>query len=648
MATGADKIIQYDPPGAIGLYDASATFLLRFPEADETTRPRDATGVCEDFDVVGDSGVTMPTLVDGVTGRARGFGGVASGLTANDRESGATLHTRDMSVQVILSLDGASMISATGAIVSRGGTGAIPFTSQYTSFALVLEVIDVSPVQIATFQWWWQDSSGLVKIQAGFDVAIPAGKFVMLTATRRWISPTRVRLRYYTGDQLLGEVESSDGNISGGTVGHMRIGYMDLGGGAESFLGGRINEIMMCDRELTLQEIEATWLRITRYQPRGERLFRELHDKGFPITNDPGSDAQREMRMVGQTLGFAAALAEELRANFLPGRAYGSTLDDWVEALRPSAQPGSDIDTLRSRCLARLRQRQGVSIPGIKDALEVLLGEGTVDDLEFLAFSNTIVEPFDELNVLRWDITPQASWLEDTGVAASVPGPNTYTFDGTTQNWFHARMSVGGDAREARLLAKVAITLTQVNLEVGLYFGQAASHDYLLLGLRNDAGTYKIVTESFINRVSQGVVVQEALGGNPANLWLHLYQTAVQGTWKAAWSEASATSGYTTSSDITHPTVAHWAGMYMRTIGPIAAARVTVDDLILRAPYGSRPFNAYVLLDEALGFTPDIPGAQAVVTIIRHAFTHGTFIVSRNLLCDHIDSRCDTGPMGAL
>lgn len=646
--SGADKVILYDPPGAIGLVDPSAIFMIRFDELEDDDRPQDATRVCEDFDILVDDTNTMPPVDDAVLGRGRRFDGTATGVAAADIESGATLLTRDMSIQAVLSWDAIAQDSAgtPGTIIARGLGGSAP---EYMAYGIQLDVDDVGSSR-ALFRWVWQDVSGAVQVQDGVLVNILPGQFTMLTATRRWISPTEVELRYYVGDQLLGIVTSAEGDIAGGTTGTMQLGYRRVTGTPNNFFAGILDEILVVDRELCLEEIEATWLRITKYQPLGVQLFVQLHDKGFPLADEPDSDAQLDTRMVGQALGYAAAQAENLRANFLPARAYGSTLEQWEEAVRVTPKPAQGIEERRARVQARLRQKRGASIPGIDDALQGLIGDAEVTDLEFLAFDQTIVEAFDTLELLRWDVTPVGSWTEVTDAARASPAAGTYTFaGGVLDPWLHARLSVGGNARQAHVLAKVAMTTPQAALEVGLYFGNAALGDYILLGLRDDAGTFKIVTETFTTHISAGVVVQATLGGNPANLWLHLYQTTVNGTWKAAWSTTSAIAGYTISANITHPTAAHWAGMYVRSTGATAgAAQVNVDDLIMRAPYGNRPFNAYVLLDEALGFTPDAAGAHSIVDALRHGYTHAAFITKRAVLCDDPDSGCDHGCMGGL
>jgi hypothetical protein len=643
MAYGADKVFRFDPPGAIGLVDPLAVFVLRFNEVTTEEPPLDDKHVLNDFTAIT---TLTPEVATGSLGRAREFDGSTTGLRSTDVVTGDTLLTRDMSIQVALSWDAAVQAAgAPGFIIARGVGGS---SSEYVSYGLRIEALD-APSYTARVRWFWQDVAGVDRLQDGADVVILPGTFTMLTATRRWVSPTEVVLCYYVGDQLLAEVTSVNGSIGGGTTGTMLLGHRRAGGVDGNFFAGRLDELLVVSRELCFEEVEATWLRITKYQPLGVQLYLEMMDDGFPLSDQGDSDAQLDIRIKGHAYGFAAAQIENLRANFLPGRAYGTTLEQWEEAFRVTPAPAASIQQRRARVLARLAQRRGVSIPGVEDALQGLLGGATVDDLEYLAFNSIITEAFDTINLLRWDVTPVASWTAVSGAARSSLAAGDYTFDGFNSGWQYARMTVGGDAKAAHAIAKVAQTTPQSGLEVGVYFGDSALNNFILLGLRDNAGSFEVVTQSYVGGVPSAAVVQVVLGANPANLWLHLYQTETDGTWTPAWSTTSKIAGYTLGSNVTHPSIARWSGVYVRSTAAIAgAAVVDVPDFELFEPFGQRPFNAYVLLDRALGFSPDIAAAQSVLEGIKHGYTHVAFITSREFLCDDPESGCDRGPMGAL
>lgn len=641
----------FSPPGAIGLPAQDAIILLRFDETATTIQPKDDAGTLTDPWV--QTGLNIPAVVDGACGRARRFVASSStGIVASDLVSGTSLLTRDVTVQVIMSLDVAAQSAALtpGTIMTRGKSNSV---AEYVAFGLELVVDDAATLK-CTMRWFWQDAAGTLKTQAGAQFIAPASGFMLLTATRRWLSPTSVALRYYAGDVFLGEVLSVDGSIGGGTTGQTLFGtFFSAGlGHAINFLAGTIDELLVVDRELTREEIEATWLRITRYQPLGYQLIRELHDPGFPLPTDPGSDVQLDLRMTGNGLGYAAAQAESVRVNILPQRAFGSVLEDWEEATRVTPQPSDGIDERRARVVAKIRQRRGCTPPGLQDALVGLLGGADVDQLEFLAFSNEIDDAFATIDPLRWDVLPNGGGGKIAAVAGAAsfqPGAGSFFMDGLARppSWVTMRQIVGGDGKQAHQLTKLIWTTPQANAEAGIYFENAVTRDYLLLGLRDLAGSFRVETESFIAGVSQGVVQQAIIGANPAAIWLHLYQTTVDGTWKAAWSTTGATSGFTVSADITHPTVAQWGGCYVRAISALGAGpRADFDDHRLYMPFSGRPFNAYVLLDRALGFAPDIDGNNSVISAIKHGFIHAAFVTNRVLLAGDPDTGAGLAPTG--
>lgn len=658
MAPGADKVIFFDPPGAIGLIDKGAVVQLRLNETATEIRPKDDAGSLGDLDVdaSGTGSLAMPQLVSAVLGRGRLFSPVLlTGIGAKDLDSGASLLTRDATIQVVLGWNAAeqSNAGAPGTIVCRGLGSP---SAEYISYGLRLAVVD-APSFTASVRWFWQDTAGVARTQTGADVTILPGQFTMLTATRRWVSPTEVLLRYYVGDQLIGEVTSVDGSIGGGTTGTLLVGsrllppVVDL-----DIYAGIIDELMVIGRELTHEEIEATWLRITRYQPLGYQLIRELIDPGFPAPDRPESDVQKDLRMLGFVLGMVASGAENIRNNFLPGRAYGDVLAKWVEALHVTPKPPFDVDTQRARALARLRQKNGISIEGLEEAL-VSLVDCDVDDLEFIAYDNTVRDSFDSaVDPILWDMSPTGCAALNSGHARMAPGAGDYSLTNSLHTWLTMARTVSQPVLASELsgipqggeqaIGKIVFTTPQNNVEVGVWVGDRAANNYLLIGLKQD-GVFRVVTEGFISGVSQGLVIQETLGGNPAAIWLRLQQLPDTGEWSPQHSVTSGTTGFSVGAAIPHPARVHWAGFYLRGVagaGPV----VDFDDFVLWTPSGTRPFNAYVLRDAGLGGAPDLEGAHSVIRAIKHGFTHATIITSRALLCDDLESMCDRGPMGAL
>ena len=631
--------------------------LWRFDDSIALIRPADAIGNVAELDIVG--ALTRPAIVDAATGRGRQFvAGALTGLVAQDLVAGSTLASRDLSIQAIISWDIAAQNTAgfAGILYARGKSGSV---AERLSGAIELVVINAA-LGIGAIRWRWQTSAGSDSVQLGGYFAPPASGFLMLTATRRWVSSSQVILRYYLGDRLLAEIDSFDGDIPGGTTGTTQIGARSFNGTNYSWhFAGVIDELRAVDRELTIHEIAATYRRITSTQPSAYQLARELHPPGLPISSDPASRVQRETRIWGDVLGFAAAQGENVRENILPDQAYGEPLAQWEAIVKQPPRPGDSIDTRRARVVGRMRQRQGVSLTGLGAALTELVATD-VANLEFLAFTPMLAERWDQAEC--YQLEPAAQWTAGATLRAQLAA-GTKLFDGNARDWYTATTPIAAapsypEGTGARILAKITPTTIPANGEAGAFFGDWVRGNYLLFGIRNAAGVYQLVTERFVGWVSQGVTVRATT--SLIAHWLHLAHTDPRGasgagfsasSWNfsAAWSTTSQLAGYTTYTGIAHAPFFQWAGFYARTFAAATAAAldVTFDEGLVIAPAGDRSLRFYVYRNPALAGSPDSLGAHAVIAGMKHAHTEGTTIASKSLLCDDLTMGCDRGPMGA-
>lgn len=645
MPAGADKGFAFDPPGAIGLVFDDARVMLKLHDPDVAVPPRDEAGALDDL--LPPVGAVAPQVVGAAMGKGRAFWpGLLNALAAKDLSTGSSLATRDCTIMAIVAWDvaGQALAGAPGTLVCRGDSSG---AAEFVSYELRFVVVNAA-ARTGSLVWSWQDTAGAVKTQTAVQFTCPTG-FTLITATRRWVSPTEVMLRYYIGDNLIGEVTSSDGSIGGGVTGTFLLGANRAGGvNLGGFFAGIVDEIAIFDREMCLEEIEDTWLRITVYQPLGVQLYREMHDDGFPQSLEPSSDVQLENRWIGMTLGFAASRFENIRRNLVPQRAYGRTLEDWEKALRPTTQPGQSFDERRARVLARLRQRLGSSIPGFQASLEVLLGGADPSLLTFLAFSNTWVDGFASINPLRWD-TRGSSWVA-SGTTANFVAGDTNQHAWPTDK-IYLRRSIDGNGRQAHQIVKLRFATSPTNSEAGIYFGDHARGNYFLLGLRNTGvANFRVYTEEFVNGISQGGAVDQgdsgsAVGAGVVPVWLYIHQAET--FWEITWSIVD---GVTFPAPIivaSTPNNAYWAGCYARTVGAVGSSMTAqFDDHTLRLPYGLSPLNAWVVLDAALGFRPDVPGARQIVETVKHLFVAGSFATALAVTYDDIDNGYDNAPMG--
>ena len=628
--------------------------LWQFDEPTANVRPLDTQGNVAQLDV--EAGLTMPTLADGITGKARTF---ASGLGFRAQDVGAgTLLQRDMSIQVLIAwdFDSQNALGSNGTIYARGKGTSAP---EYMGAGLELRVVNVGS-RVGELRWMWHDTAGTLKTQVGGQFVAPAG-FTLLTATRKWLDSTHVQIRYYIGDVLLADTISSDGSIGGGTTGTTSIGARWNGAAWFNFLCGSIDQIRVVDYEMCAEEVAMAFRRLTFYEPAGYQLVRECHPAGFPISDDPGSRVQRETRLWGQGLGYAMAQADNIRENILPDRSYGAVLERW-EAMTGRPPFATDtIEARRARVVGAIRAKLGASIPGLGIAIKELLAcDPSV--LQFLAFDQWWTDQLTTLATERWFTDPAAQFTAGAGgLRTQAAAAADIRFDTTNRNWYVAWSNIpsinnASEGQNVQFLTQLTPTAIAQSAEVGIVLADRARDNYLLLGLRNNAGTYQVVTELFTAGISGGVTVQATTALQ--NHWFHLLHPNAGNsfggnTWPitARWSTTSQLTGYSSSAPINVPTRLQWAGLYARAIVSSLGTGVDIKftSTILRCPWGDRSLRFYVYRDPAIAGAPDFLGAHRVIQAIKQAHTQGTVITSKSLLCDDAQNgQCDRGPMGAI
>lgn len=637
--------------------------LWRFDETIATVRPRDVIGNVGDLST--EASLVMPTIVDAAMGRGRRFDAdLGTGLVATDVVSGTTLLQRDLSVQAIvqwnLAAQGAS--GGAGTLYARGKSGSV---AERLSAGIELYVVNAA-LNVGGIRWRWQDGVGTELVQDGGYFTPTGTDFMLLTATRRWISSSSLVLRYYLGAQLLAEVLSIDGSIGGGTTGATQIGARCYNG-ADYFynLDGIIDELRVVDYELSPEEIEATWKRITVHQPRGYALVKELHDPGFPISDDPGSRVQLETRMWGHGLGFASAQAGNMRDNTLPDRAYGEVLEQWERVVAQPSKVGDSVDARQARVAAHIRQDLGVSIPGVSGALRELVATAP-SNLQIVGFTQTVTDDYSGTRPdLRYTYDPTAQWTIVAGALQVASAAGVLGFDGSIRNWYTSRLSIGGAGRAVNIVCKVTTTTFAANGEAGLFVGDYVGGHFFLASLQfSSAGNVVIATEYFKNWISVGQVVQSAPLAWTTG-WLHVFlqDTADPvgrggvGTstlkFTVAWSTTAEAGPYTSVVDIAAPagwaptTGVQWAGQFLRSVANAAVTlNVKFDDMKVRTPYADRAFNFYVYRDPSLPGSADLTAANTVLAGLKQAHTNAALVTSLAAIADDANSLADLTPVG--
>ena len=573
------------------------------------------------------------------------------GFTATDASVlGPTLLNRDMSVQAILSLDPDGNFH-TNTVICRGAGGSL---SERVTYALCLYLIDL-PTRTFAVRLHWENSAGTPcpQLPAYFIGPATVDEFFMVTATRRWVSSTEVEVNYYINDVLVGETLNPMGAIGGGTTGTTHIGWNPQDEG----YWGTIDELRLCNYVLCREEIEATWARIARHQEDGEAIVRGLFPPGMPITGDLTSSAQKDIRLIGQSLGQAIAATSNARENLGPDRAYGAALARWEQITGQAPGPADSILARRSRVISHLRQRAGYSVPGVTEALKAVL-QTAPDQLEVLAFANIVEDSFATLEPERWWVEPSAEFSISGGKLrhqAAIgrdlregidPLFPTMTYHGAA----FARFSVD-DYRMTRVQAKLDPTGLAVGGLFGIRLFNWITDTWLFVGMYWNGVNYVIVSQSVVNGVSGGIIANNVLAGVPVAYWFHVGQSAAgSADYSCSYSSTHPT-GYSTfiTANALGGQEWHYADLISRSAVVLGAATdVLWDDFRITMPYGKRPFRAYVFRDPALPGTADVRAGHDIIQRMKHAHTAGTVITSRSLLCDDAGSVCDRGPMGAL
>lgn len=625
--------------GNIGLL-GPATVLLHLAEP-QGVEPSDAAGNLDDLSAV--PGTPAPEVVEAWTGRGRRFTG--GGLVAADLPERDTLLVRDVTVQAILSMVPGD-IATTGTIVCRGLDGD---ASELYSFGLELVPHGGDVGDPVDLRWLWTDSTGVVRLQAVGTFEHPGDdEFVLLTATRRWESTTRVVVRYYLGETLLAEHVSTHGDIGGGTTGHTSVGARQQGGTWGHAFAGVLDELKITDYEMSGEEVRETYRRLTVHQPAGVAMMRGLIPPGVSWMRDPSSRIGRLMKVAGQALGFVVAKTEELRATWLPDTAYADRLAHWERLRRVVPRPHDSLDRRRARVVAMFRREAGYSLPAVQAALAELFDQ-EADDVQIVEFENEVTDGFATLETLRWRLEPPAAWSADAGTLR-VQRPIAADLRTPAQ----ALVSLSSGDGEIVVGCKLAaVSSFPAATIVGLALVRFVEGDLLHVGIRADGGgAYRFVMRSRVGGASEEVVL-DTLDGSwspAAPLWLRIIgDPDVPGRYRIGYSFVGL------NVDVHEVTIGdrvespQWAG-------PVASSSIAIstaldarfDDFVSLTPEGDRPFHWYAYRDPMLPGSPDIRGAQDVVRRMKPAHTHGAAVSSLVARYDDPETGYDREPMGGL
>lgn len=640
----------FDPvPGNVGLIGDSIVLLhLNEPAG---VFPADSSGNLNNLG--SDSGTTAPTPISCWADNGRRFRqGSTNALYSTDTTAGDTLDLRDISVQFILAPTFAG-VSGSQTIIQRGdhdGTGA-------EAIAYGLEILEPAGGQIE-FRWFWEDSAGTIHTQAGGVYMHPGdGEFVLLTATRRWNSPTSVTCRYYAADQLLAEVTSTNGDIAGGTTGHTMVGGRKTSGSWSNFLNADLDELRVVDYEMSADEIRETWRRLSIHQPNGVAMLAGLSPPGSRWYRNPGNQIAGMVKTAGELLGVAIAKIEELRENWLPDQAYTDFIARWESVLKIAPKPLDSLDTRRTRVVAFLSRLRGYSIPAIR---QILSGPLALDpsDVQILTYSNRIIDSLSSIGSTRWYRGPTGTWSVVGGQAQVAAAMGT-DFTQYPIAPCHLRMPVPSTNQprpsafgKGAVIAQVELaSITSLDNQslLGLHLFDRLSNDALWFGVQQ-AGTHRALGY-YIYQNGIQTFVQLVASAPSLPIWLRVRPQTLQDSMFTpilGYSTTGPTTGFTETGGVIFTlNPPNNAGVGVIGGNQTGALQATVANFEMIGYDGARPFDWFVYRDPGLAGTPDMVGAQLALSSARPAHARAGVCENTVVLCgDPRDGLCARGPMG--
>lgn len=618
--------------------------LWHFSETEDHFGPRDATENVGELTAQGASFSieTCPVELEAYCGSGRRFNITdAMCLEGTDLADGDSFSTRDITVQAVCSVE--DQASQKRYLYQRGKSTS---SSEYISAAVWIRKLSTI-TGAYEIGMEWQDSASSVRIAPTATFKPPTG-FFLLTVTRRWETSTRVVVRYYVNETLAGEVVSSYGDIAGSTTGTTYVGGgYDTFGGRQHVWPGVLDELLITNYEMSGEEIAATWSRLTRHQPAGEKLVLSLVPPGS-VWGDRATRWGKLFRIAGQAVGFAMSTIEELRENFLPHRTDQVGLERW-EDLHGIA-PGA-LDSLDRR-RERVTSFMGAELGQSKEVMQAHLEEPldlAASLIEILEFQNRVLDDFATLETERWHVEPAAQWSVGAGVLSGIlPIATDGRVDAENANYYRALQPMSRNTGRVVVWAKFTSVSSLSDCVAGLHLWNWRTRNGLWLGGNFTGGSSRIVA-TVLNAGAVSTTNLFAYGGG--TVWLRLIQDPDDTTrWTAGVSTTGPETGYTESVLTGLPTDFEWAGLGVLGLDSSSSAQASVaaDDFYLDTPNGTRPFCWYAYCDPLLAGDEDMLLANALVQRIKPAHTHAAAITETSVLCDTSGAGCDLGPMGGL
>lgn len=637
----------------------AAVVLLPFNE-ESGLRASDVMGNLQDL--AAPTGLTEPAVVTSTFGRARKWA-AATGLTAAETVAGAgkTRLSRTMSVEVVATVD-TNETATTRWWVSRGrGDSA----NEHRQFGLGLTYASGWKLQAQ-----WQDSARVDKTVESDVFTMPSGS-VHFACVRRWVSTTQFEFDFYVNGAKVGATKTSSGagsaDIVDGAGGTFLVGCRFSGGVFSTGLvsGETIDEIRVSDRERTAEELLLTYRRMVEFPSWGGDLVRAFLppplQPGDIYSRDPDSIVQRELSVLGDGIGQAWSLLEELYQDFLPDRATRA-LERWESVTKLAPGPLDTYAARRQRVTGHLKKVWGYNRDDIRKAVFELLGL-TETQTEIVEVSNRLADPFGSIGD-AWYQEANNGTISATG--GGQPRARLQWAIGVDATWTPtnkkpvALRRAVGDGTDLWVIAQfdlVNLSLPNAGSACGVFYGDWFNNEMRGFGIRTDAGVLKWYRLEILGGVLTRTTMSAVPAGNTAWLRIRVDDAAGRVYMEATVDPGAGFDGYEgpygsivqvalPAGDT--PAKRKWAGVYgVSEVDPsVDAGDVYVDEFRMREPKTNRVYEWYIYADPALTTNPDVASAQVMVDRMKPAHTDGKVIRSKALLYDDDNNLLDRDPLG--
>lgn len=636
----------HDPqPGALGFVTGEgAVCRLLFDDHESIVAPTDAENNLVNITANKPLGLIWPSVVhDGFTGPARRFSG-HEGLRAEDPRA-ATYLPHSVTIQAIVRWDQNAQASAgePGTLISRG-LGNQP--AQRRCFALYLRAGELPGEGWLEFAW--QAPDGPLRTYPGAVFDHRAGWF-LFTATREYIAPDRVLLRYWRNDALLAahDIDTGQPGRIGGGVGSGKVVLIGASGGDngryQHYLHGDIDSLVVRPYAITSEEIDTQIRRLTFWQPQIHRALTDLLPPGRVPSRDPNRIAQRIIKATAQPLALAESRAEDLERNGLAPRCYGARLHQWEHCLALPTTYNVPIDARRARVQAALRRELGFTADGVRQGLAPLL-QISPDDIELITVTNLIEDDFaGPLDEYTWQRRGNGTVTTADDLVLSASTGADIRHDASHENAAGVRAPLA-DASVSTVTTELASLTGPLGIEAGLYI--QAGLDTFWFAVRMPSGGAQIGIRA-LQTGSLSAWIPLSSVQLPIWLRIQIWGSGDSALVRVSHSQQGPYTGYSTPINFPFSGPIVWSGCTVRHDSAALASNVEArfSRMLMWTPNADRPFHLYAYRDPSLPGHYDLAGARIQLGSQRAARDSVGVGTVRALVCDDVDHGCNNVPL---